>query len=211
VENVKKMYILFGPPGSGKGTQASLLVKNDGFAWLSTGEVFRRNIREGTPLGKQVEAIVKSGGLVSDELVMEIVKDEIAKMGYPEKLLLDGVPRTVKQAEILDDIAKEFGYEVYKFVEIVVPEEEVIRRLTNRYVCPICGYVSNKPGKCPNDGATLEKRADDNEETVRRRLEEYHKYADPVINWYKKKGIYVAVDGVGSIEEVYKRLKEALE
>ncbi|NOZ93084.1 adenylate kinase [bacterium 3DAC] len=208
---MKKMYILFGPPGSGKGTQASLLVKNDGFAWLSTGEVFRRNIREGTPLGKQVEAIVKSGGLVSDELVMEIVKDEIAKMGYPEKLLLDGVPRTVKQAEILDDIAKEFGYEVYKFVEIVVPEEEVIRRLTNRYVCPICGYVSNKPGKCPNDGATLEKRADDNEETVRRRLEEYHKYADPVINWYKKKGIYVAVDGVGSIEEVYKRLKEALE
>ena len=207
---MKKMYILFGPPGSGKGTQASWLVKNDGFAWLSTGEVFRRNIREGTPLGKQVEAIVKSGGLVSDELVMEIVKDEISKMGYPEKLLLDGVPRTVRQAEILEDIAKEFGYEVYKFVEIVVPEDEVIRRLTNRYVCPVCGYVSNKPGKCPNDGATLEKRADDNEETVRRRLEEYHKYADPVIGWYKHRGIYVAVDGVGSIEEVYLRLKEAI-
>jgi len=204
------MYILFGPPGSGKGTQASLLVKNDGFSWLSTGEVFRRNIREGTPLGKKVEAIVKSGGLVSDELVMEIVRDEIMNMGYPEKLLLDGVPRTVKQAELLDNMADEFQYDVYKFVEIVVPEEEVIRRLTNRYICPVCGYVSNKPGTCPNDGATLEKRADDNEETVRRRLEEYHKYADPVISWYKDKGIYVAVDGLGSVEEVYRRIKEAL-
>ena len=141
---------------------------------------------------------------------MEIVKDEIARMGYPQKLLLDGVPRTVKQAEILDDIAEEFGYNVDKFIEIIVPEDEVIRRLTNRYVCPVCGYVSNKPGKCPNDGATLEKRADDTEETVRRRLEEYHKYADPVIGWYKDKGIYVAIDGLGSVEEVYQRIKEAI-
>ncbi len=207
---MKKMYVLFGPPGSGKGTQASLLVQRDGFSWLSTGEVFRRNIREGTPLGKKVEAIVKSGGLVSDELVMDIVKNEVKQMGYPEHLLLDGVPRTVRQAEILDDIASEFGYEVYKFIEIVVPEDEIIKRLTNRYVCPVCGYVSNKPGKCPHDGAILVKREDDNEETVKRRLDEYHKYADPVIDWYKNKGIYVAIDGVGSIEDVYRRIKEAI-
>jgi len=207
---MKRIYILFGPPGSGKGTQASLLVKRDGFAWLSTGEVFRRNIREKTPLGRKVEAIVKSGGLVSDDLVMEIVRDEIGKMGYPEKLLLDGVPRTVKQAELLEEIAKDYGYEIYKFVEIIVPEEEIIRRLTNRYVCPVCGYVSNAPGKCPNDGAVLKKREDDTEETVRRRIEEYHRYADPVINWYKGKGIYVSVDGMGTAEDVYLRLKEVL-
>lgn len=207
---MRKMYILFGPPGSGKGTQAQFLVDRLGFSWLSTGEVFRRHIRQETPLGKKVKDIVASGALVPDELVMDIVASEIEAMGFPEKLVLDGVPRTVKQAQLLDEIARKYGYTIEKFIELDVPEDEIVRRLTNRYVCPVCGYVSNKPGRCPRDGAELVKRVDDTEETVRRRLAEYNSYAGPVREYYQKKGIYVKVSGLGSPEEVFKRLVEVI-
>ena len=177
--------ILFGPPGAGKGTQAKLIQSELHFPQLSTGDMFRYNIKNETPLGLKVKSILDSGQLVSDEVVVELVEDALTKPEYASGYVLDGFPRTVAQAEALDGILAAKGQKVDAFISLEVADDILVGRLLNRG----------------------EGRADDTEEKIRIRLDVYKNETAPVMNHYKGKGSYYAVDGVGTIDEIFARLK----
>ncbi len=181
--------ILFGPPGAGKGTQAEKLVSHFNIPHLSTGNIFRANIKQQTPLGKIVKAILDDGKLVPDETVVEIVADELKKNEYHEGVVLDGFPRTVKQAESLDQFFSGNGRGIDAFVTLTVPEEELINRILNR-----------------GQG-----RSDDTPEKIKTRLQVYHDETEPVLNHYKKQDLVKEIDGVGSVDEIFSRILEALD
>jgi adenylate kinase len=180
--------ILFGPPGAGKGTQAEKIVSHFDIPHLSTGDIFRSNIKNETPLGKKVKSILDSGQLVPDETVVELVADELAKENYKSGVILDGFPRTVTQAEALDQFFADHGKKVDAFVTLSVPEEELINRILSRG----------------------EGRTDDTPEKIKTRLQVYRDETEPVLNYYEKQGVVQKIDGVGSIEDIFKRIKEAL-
>ena len=201
------IFILVGPPGCGKGTQADLLVKKHDFTKISTGDLLRKEIASGSDLGKQVDQVISSGNLVSDELVTELLKKTLAKTGN-SRYLLDGFPRTVEQARLLDDAMESTS--IKGVIHLDVSEEVVLQRITGRYSCVGCGavYHSSHDRKevesltCSVCGSSLSVRSDDTPDKVRVRLEVYEKSTVPVVEYYKKKGCYQRIDANKDRSEV---------
>ncbi len=202
--------VLLGAPGSGKGTHAQRLTKELNIPQISTGDIFRKNLKEETPLGLQVKEIMAKGQLVPDAITVAIVKDRLAQDDCANGYILDGFPRSLAQAEELDKFE-----DVQFAVNIDVDKQAVIDRLSGRRFCPDCNgtyHVSTLNGqdKCPNCGGTLITRQDDSEQTVRDRLDVYEKTTMPLIDYYARQGKLVNVDGNGTIEEVYNRVLRAI-
>jgi len=209
--------ILLGPPGAGKGTQAETLVKKLNIPHISTGDMFRQAIKEGTALGTKAKEFMDQGKLVPDEVTIGIVKERIAEEDCREGFLLDGFPRTVYQAEALDGILKDMKIALDAVINIEVPKEKLIERLTGRRVCKACGAtfhtVFNPPaeaGKCDKCGENLYQRADDSEETVVNRLNVYEKQTAPLIEYYNHQGKLKTIDGDQPIDEVLRQIGRSL-
>ncbi len=210
------MYVvLLGPPGSGKGTQAERLAAALRLAHISTGDLFRENMRLGTELGKRVQEYLARGELVPDEITIAMVAEQLRLPGAREGAVFDGFPRTVEQARALDRELARLGKSVDKAVELVVPDEEVVRRLSGRRICRVCQAAYHvefnpptRPGLCDKCGGELYQREDDRPEVVRRRLEVYHRQTTPVMEYYRQAGVLRQIDGTGPIEEVAKRLAD---
>ena len=211
--------ILLGPPGSGKGTQGVILAEKYGVPQISTGDLFRKNISEGTELGKRAESYTKKGALVPDEVVLDMVDDRLEQDDCKNGYLLDGFPRTVPQAEGLKEILAKRGTALNATVLIDVPDEQIIDRLSSRRTCEACGAIyntkTNPPpadGKCTACGAKdkIVQRADDNAETIRQRLNVYHESTAPLVTYYRDAGLLVAVDGNQAPEKVTEAIALAL-
>lgn len=207
--------LLFGPPGAGKGTQSTLLKEREEMVHISTGDLFRENIKNQTPLGIKAKEIIDAGNLVPDEVTIAMVEDVFSRL--KGDFILDGFPRTVAQAEALDRLLEKKNLELGKAIFIHVPHDYLLSRLTGRRVCTGCGatyHVEAMPpkteGECDKCGSSLMQRKDDNEEVIGTRLQAYENSTTPVLEYYKKTGKYVEVDGIGETEEVYSRLKNVL-
>ncbi|HHV80997.1 MAG TPA: adenylate kinase [bacterium] len=208
--------VLLGPPGVGKGTQAKMIAERFDLAHISTGDILRDAVNKRTPLGLKVADIMKSGGLVSDEIINSLMEEYIK--GLPDGFLLDGYPRTLGQATFLDNFLKDIGKGLNIALAIDVQDDEIIRRLTGRRYCPKCGrgyhIIYDPPkedGVCDNDGEKLVQREDDKPETIRERLRVYRERTAPLIDYYKNRGLLEVVDGSGSIEEVHRLVLQVLE
>ncbi|MDF0592864.1 adenylate kinase [Methanotrichaceae archaeon M04Ac] len=209
--------VLLGPPGSGKGTQAKMIAEKYGVVHISTGDILRENVRNGTPLGVEAKKFMEAGKLVPDSLLIDIIKDRLAKDDVKGGWMLDGYPRTMPQAEAMDKILPNLGQKIDVVLNIDVPDEELVKRVTGRRMCK-CGttyHVQFNPpkteGKCDACGADLYQRADDTEETVKERLQAYHAQTQPLIDYYDKRGIVVTVIGVGDIKEIFGKVAVALD
>ena len=209
--------VLLGPTGAGKGTQAARIVEKYGVPHISTGDIFRANIKAGTELGKRAQEYMNRGELVPDELVVEIATDRLAADDCKEGFLLDGFPRTVFQAEKLDEFMASKGRKIEHVLNIEVGRDDLMARLTGRRVCKSCGasfHVVNIPPKqegiCDNCGAELVQRADDNEETASNRIEVYNRETTPLIDYYEKAGNIVNIDGGKAAEEVFAAIADRL-
>ena len=201
--------ILMGLPGAGKGTQASEIVKKFPIPHISTGDMFRKAIKDETDLGKEAKSYMDRGELVPDEVTVGIVKERISEDDAKRGFLLDGFPRTIDQAESLSQIMSELDREIDAVINIEVPEEELMNRLTGRRICEKCGttyhLVFNPPkvdGICDIDGGKLYQREDDNPETVSNRLSVNVKQSKPILEYYNNKGVLKNIDGSKDIEEV---------
>lgn len=211
--------ILLGPPGGGKGTQAKRLQDDYGLVQLSTGDMLRAAVASGSEIGKKAKAVMAAGQLVSDEIVVGIISDRIGQADARKGFILDGFPRTVAQAEALDAMLAERGLAIDAAIEVRVPDALIVERITGRFTCAKCGAGYHdkfqRPkveGKCDVCGAgEFTRRADDNAETVRSRLDAYHAQTAPLLPFYEKKGILKVVDGTLPIAEVTKRLKDIVE
>lgn len=209
--------LLMGPPGAGKGTQAVKLVEKFSIPQISTGDMFRAAVKEGTELGKKAKACMEAGTLVPDEVTVGIVRERLAKDDCKNGFILDGFPRTVEQAESLQKILEELGMSLTKVLNIHVPAEHLIERAVGRRICKTCGatyHVKFNPPKkdevCDNCGGQLYQRADDNEETMKKRLSVYEESTRPLIDYYKKVGVYAEIDGRQPIENVTEELVNVL-
>jgi adenylate kinase len=206
--------VLFGKPGAGKGTQATRLAEALGLPTLATGDVLRAAVREGTPMGRAAKAAMDRGDLVPDDVILGIVKDTLAKPEYARGVILDGVVRTVPQAEGLERVFQELGRNVDVVLAFDIDNEEIVRRLGGRTVCERCQtpYTGVEPGtSCAKCGGKLVRRRDDEPEAVRRRLEVYEAQTAPVFEWYSRNGARIArVDAVGSVADVTARALRAL-
>ena len=209
--------ILLGPPGAGKGTQAVKIVEKYGIPHISTGDIFRENIKKGTELGKKAQEYMNKGELVPDDLVIEIATDRLLQEDCKEGFLLDGFPRTVYQAEKLDEFLAAHGAKIDKVLDMAVEKEELIARLTGRRVCKACGasyHVVNIPpkkeGVCDICGGELVQRADDNAETVANRIEVYEAQTKPLIDYYEKAGNIAHIDGSTGLDNVFADIVKAL-
>lgn len=210
--------ILMGLPGAGKGTQASEIVKKFPIPHISTGDMFRKAIKDETELGKEAKSYMDRGELVPDEVTVGIVKERLSEDDAKKGFLLDGFPRTLEQAEALSKIMTELGRKIDAVINIEVPEEELMNRLTGRRVCEVCGttyhLVFNPPkvdGVCDLDGGKLYQREDDNPETVAKRLEVNVKQSKPILEYYDKEGVLKNVDGSKDIQEVTGSVIDILE
>jgi len=208
--------VLFGPPGSGKGTQASLLKEKFGAAHISTGDTLREAVANKTETGLKAKGYMDKGELVPDAVVIAIAKEKLASVGE-KGFILDGFPRTIAQAEALDAALVELGKPLDAVVNLKVDDEELVRRLSGRRVCPGCGepyHTDSKPssveGKCDKCGGDLMHRADDQPEAIRNRLQVYNNQTAPVLGYYENKGVLKNVEAVGGIEEILGRVVEAL-
>lgn len=209
--------VFVGPPGVGKGTQADIMAERFGIPHISTGDMFRRAIREGTPMGQKAKPYVDAGSYVPDEVVNGIVAERLAMPDCNNGFILDGYPRTPAQAGELDAILRQRQSELTAVVSVQAPAEVVIRRLTGRRVCPQCGatyHVEFDPpqraGVCDQCGAELSQRSDDREATVRERLEVYDRQTAPLIEHYRQRGLLLEVDGDAPVEEVAERIGRRL-
>lgn len=210
--------IFFGPPGAGKGTQAKKLVAEQGVPQISTGDILRAHRREGTALGKKAQEFMDQGLLVPDDLVIDMVDDRLAQDDAQNGYVLDGFPRTVPQAVALDELLGRRSSSISRVLVLKVPDEKIIARIVGRRMCKACGHVFHiefsppaVEGVCDACGGELYLRADDTEEKVRVRLNEYAHNTAPVAAYYEQRGIVREVDGVGDIDEVFARLSAALE
>lgn len=201
--------LLMGPPGAGKGTQAAELVKAFAIPHISTGDMFRAAIKEGTELGKLANSYIKDGKLVPDEVTIGIVRERLAKDDCKKGFILDGFPRTVEQADALNGILQELGLSLTRVLNINVPAADLIARAIGRRICKKCGatyHVKFNPpkqdGVCDECGSELFQRADDTEDTMRNRLSVYEASTKPLIDYYEKAGVYTEVDGRQAIDKV---------
>ncbi|BCV23124.1 adenylate kinase [Moorella sp. Hama-1] len=209
--------VLLGPPGAGKGTQAAAISQRLAIPHISTGDMFRAAIREGTPLGRRAEAYLKEGGLVPDEVTVGLVQERLEQPDCRAGFLLDGFPRTVAQAEALDAWLAGRGEKLDAVIDIEVPRDDLLERLTGRRVCPRCGatyHVRYNPpaaaGKCDACGGELIQRADDTEETVSKRLDVYTRQTSPLIAYYRQRGLLREIDGSQAIPAVTLAVGQAL-
>ena len=210
--------VLVGPPGAGKGTQAALLAQTLSIPHVSTGDLFRANISQGTELGRLAKSIMDTGKLVPDEVTIAMVKDRLQQPDAENGFLLDGFPRNTAQAVALDEILKEFGIALDGVLDLEVPEDEVVRRIAGRRLCRndsahIFHVLYNQPkveGVCDICGGELYQRSDDSEETVRTRLEVYHTETEPIIEYYAKQGLVTTISALGKVDEVTERAIAAL-
>jgi adenylate kinase len=209
--------ILLGPPGAGKGTQAKMLVEKYQIPQISTGDILRAAVKEGSPLGKEAKACMDKGELVPDSVVIGIVEERIQQSDCAKGYMLDGFPRTVPQAEALDGMLKNLSSQIDHVVSIEVANEELVGRLTGRRTCRDCGAgfhvmfdPPEKEGVCDKCGGELYQRDDDNVETLTSRLEVYESQTLPLIDYYTAKGKIRPVDGVGDIKEIFGRVTQVL-
>ncbi|MFI9261462.1 adenylate kinase [Streptomyces sioyaensis] len=211
--------VLVGPPGAGKGTQAAYLAKNLAIPHISTGDLFRANISQGTPLGVEAKSYMDAGNLVPDSVTIGMAEDRMEQPDAAEGFLLDGFPRNLGQAEALDEYLKNNGLTLDAVLDLEVPEEEVVKRIAGRRICRndsshVFHAEYNKPkaeGVCDVCGGELYQRDDDREETVRKRLEVYHTETEPIIDYYKDQDLVVTIPALGKVEEVTKRAMDALQ
>ena len=202
--------IMLGAPGAGKGTQAKKIADKYGIPHISTGDIFRANIKAGTELGKKAKAYMDQGALVPDELVVDLVADRLKQPDCEKGYVLDGFPRTIPQAESLDQVLSSMGQEIGFAINVEVPDEHIVRRMSGRRACVGCGATyhvvhapSKKEGVCDRCGEPLILRDDDKPETVEKRLSVYHEQTQPLIDYYSGKGCLKEVDGTKDMEEVF--------
>ncbi|MQA06283.1 MAG: adenylate kinase [Streptosporangiales bacterium] len=204
--------VLVGPPGAGKGTQAQFISSHLAIPSISTGDIFRSNVSQGTPLGIEAKKYMDAGDLVPDEVTIKMVKERLAEEDARDGFLLDGFPRNVPQAETLDSMLGELGQCLDVVLELVVDDDEVVRRLAGRRTCRTCGTIfqldfdpPTNPDVCDHCGGELFQRDDDREETIRHRLEVYNDQTAPIVAYYADQGILVGVDATGPVEDVTER------
>lgn len=210
--------VITGAPGTGKGTQAGVLRREYGVCHLSTGEMLREEVKKGTKVGNQLKDHLAAGGFAPDELMIEMVSNRIEQNDCCKGFILDGFPRTIKQAEVLEKMLREKGIVLDAVLEIQVPDDVIVDRILGRYTCMTCGesYSDNYhkpvvPGVCDICGGTkFSRRLDDTKETIERRLEKYRNFTYPTISYYRDKGLLRSVDGNGTVDVVAKRVDEAL-
>lgn len=209
--------VLVGPPGAGKGTQAQFLSEHFAIAHIATGDIFRANLRAGTSLGLEAKKYMDLGELVPDAVTNAMVADRLTQPDVVNGFLLDGFPRNVNQAEVLDAILSQAGTQLDAALELSVDPDEIIRRLAGRRTCRNCGRAWHVgfdtpavPEKCDDCGGELYQRDDDNEETVRRRLEVYAEQTAPIIGYYRHQGLLISISAMGEISEITDRAVCAL-
>lgn len=210
--------VFLGAPGAGKGTQAKRLVDKYGIPQISTGDLLRAAVAAGTPLGKEAKAYMDRGELVPDSVVLGMVKERLSQDDCKKGFILDGFPRNVAQAEALDKMLAEMNMPLDLALNLDVPFDDLMKRLTGRRTCKVCGQMYNiyynppkVDGKCDKCGGELFQRDDDKEETIRKRLEVYKSQTEPLIDYYSKKGILKSVSGTGSIDEIFNNICAILE
>jgi adenylate kinase len=209
--------VLVGPPGAGKGTQAQFISAHLGVPKISTGDIFRANVSQGTDLGQEARKFMDAGDLVPDEITIGMVRDRLAEDDAKQGFLLDGFPRNVPQARTLDEILKDVGNPLDVVLELVVDDDEVVRRLSGRRTCRNCGHIwhidfdpPSAEGVCDICGGELFQRDDDMPETVRHRLEVYYEQTSPLVGYYAEAGILVGIDAMGPVDDVTDRAIAAL-
>lgn len=208
---------MLGAPGAGKGTQAKQIAESYKIPHISTGDIFRENIKNGTELGTLAKGYMDRGELVPDEVVVNLVMDRLQADDCKGGFILDGFPRTIPQAESLTEALAKAGMQMDIAIDVEVPDEVIIKRISGRRACPNCSaiyHVDAHPpkveGKCDVDGADLIQREDDKPETVLKRLEVYHKQTQPLIDYYEKEGILFEVDGTLTTDEVFRKIQQKL-
>lgn len=211
------MWIFLGAPGAGKGTQAERLQDDFGFVQISTGELLREAMRAGTEIGKRVQGYITRGELVPDEVVASVLQERLIRGDTGNGVILDGFPRTVRQAEILEQILAEHCWQLCGVIYLEVSEEVVQQRLGGRRTCSQCGatyHVVTMPpqeeGRCDRCGGTLIVRPDDTPEAIRKRLEVYHQQTEPLVLFYSQRGLLERIDAGGEVDEVYQLVKESV-
>lgn len=210
--------VFLGPPGSGKGTQAKLLAENHGLVHVSTGDLLRQNITEQTDLGKQAEAVIAQGGLVRTRLIFEMLLELYEEeRQYVDRFILDGFPRSLKQAEGLSNFLDKRGKSLTHVLQLNLDDEAIVERLVHRRTCTQCGRSYHllarppaSPGVCDDDGTELSWRDDDTEDVIRHRLKTYHEETAPVVDFYQNKGLVVEIDGSKELEEIQSEISSVL-
>jgi adenylate kinase len=209
--------IFIGPPGSGKGTQAKRLSSRYGVPHISTGDMLREAVAEGTSFGVTADKIMKSGALVPDEIMIGMIRERLARPDAKKGFILDGFPRTLPQAEKLDALVSGNGSEPLRVLRLLVPDVAIVKRIVLRRTCAQCGaiyHLENQPprvdGVCDKCGGGLVARPDDTEGAIRKRLESFHKQTAPVAEYYKSKSVLKEVDGIGPVDQVFERMTKSL-
>lgn len=202
--------VLVGPPGAGKGTQAQFLAAHYSIPHIATGDIFRSNLKAGTPLGLQAKSFMDRGELVPDSVTNEMVRERLLQDDLGNGFLLDGFPRNVMQAEVLRANLAEKSTPLTAVLELSIDNDEIITRLSGRRTCKDCGLPTENNEKCPNCGGDVYQREDDKEEVISRRLEVYQEQTAPIISFYRNEGLLITVSASGSIEEITMRAISAL-
>lgn len=203
--------VLLGAPGAGKGTQAQRLIEEFGIPHISTGDILRAAVAEGTPLGLKAKSFMEAGELVPDDLIIDLMHERLDQADAERGFILDGFPRTTTQAAALDTVLSGEGRKIEAAIAIDVPDEVIVNRLSSRRVCRSCGYAGSvEDSSCPRCGGEMYQRSDDNEATVQNRLNVYKKSTAPLISYYAGAGVLVSIDGNRPVEDVYSDVKAAV-
>jgi adenylate kinase len=209
--------VIMGPPGAGKGTQAAVLTEKLGIPHISTGDMFRKAMKENTPLGMKATAYIEKGQLVPDTVTIDLIRERLSESDCLKGFLLDGFPRTVEQAEALNLMMKDRNTQIDVVLSVEVPAEALLDRLTGRRTCPVCGatyHVKNKPpiveGKCDRCSGTLQQRSDDTEETVMKRLKVYEAETRPLVEYYEHINLIQHINGNQSMDAVLNEIAQAI-